>query len=87
VPLHLIKDLRLVEFGRCNVHTVNHDPYTAPTYRADVVIDNAKFGALTVVAHRKPYILLGRDVLNQLILIADGPSETFELVSSKSKPQ
>jgi len=34
------------------------------------------------LAHDVPYVLIGRDILNQVVLIADGPNETFELIQT-----
>ncbi|HUO11002.1 MAG TPA: hypothetical protein VM008_22065 [Phycisphaerae bacterium] len=84
VPDTAVDSLRLVEYGSRIVHVVNHAPYEAPTYRADVDVEGIQFKSLQVVGHHKPYVLIGRDILNQLKLIADGPNETFELIHPKS---
>jgi hypothetical protein len=78
LPTSVVASIRLVTFGHRMLHAVGHPPYEAPTYRAEMIVDARRF-QLEVVTHSQAYALLGRDLINEWILIADGPAELFEL--------
>jgi hypothetical protein len=49
-------------------------------YRVDLEIAHIKMADLEVVASAEGDLLLGRNITNQLRLLLDGPTETFELL-------
>ncbi len=49
------------------------------TYLVEVELDGQVY-SIEAVGHGATYALIGRDILNELKLIADGPAEVFELV-------
>jgi predicted aspartyl protease len=79
LPDSIVSEVRLAAFGFRMLRAVGHPAYKAPTYWAGITMSSHDF-TLEVVSHSQPYALLGRDLLNQLKLIADGPNETFELL-------
>ena len=60
------------------------EPRLLPTYRVRIQPDSGPVVDLTVLARPKRIALLGRDVLNDCILLADGPQKLFELTFGNS---
>ena len=50
-----------------------------PTFFITLLINNSFSFEIQVISSQKEYFLLGRDVLNQIILYANGPLEFFEI--------
>ena len=50
-----------------------------PTYFIELSLDQNEFVQLEVLARPRDVLLLGRDVLNDFVLVADGPKEYFEI--------
>jgi hypothetical protein len=48
------------------------------SYLLEIELDGKRW-AVEAIAHDIPYVLVGRDILNQLKLVADGPKEVFEI--------
>ncbi|MFO0763198.1 MAG: hypothetical protein U0359_42565 [Byssovorax sp.] len=48
-------------------------------YRADLEVDGHVFPRVEVLATRRPYVILGRNVLQHLVLRVDGPQEKLEI--------
>lgn len=48
-------------------------------YRVDLIIAGRQFIDLEAAAAPIDYILLGRDVLNELVITLDGPQRTFTI--------
>lgn len=51
-----------------------------PIFTVDIEVGSAKFLSVDVIGHYEDYILIGRNLSNQLRLLLDGPAETVELV-------
>ena len=52
-----------------------------PMFLISIYIDNLFSFELQVLSRPSEYVLIGRDLLNQIVLHADGPSEFFELTN------
>ncbi len=46
----------------------------------DITVENICLGSLEVVAYTASHGLLGRDVLNRLRILLDGPARTLEFL-------
>jgi len=57
---------------------------TMPTFLLEYSLDGSEYVELEVLTTARPYVLLGRDVLKGLVLIADGPKQFFEIKKSAS---
>ena len=53
-------------------------PYSSITYYGTIVVESRSFD-VEMATQDRPYVLLGRDIINQFVLHADGPAEIFEL--------
>ena len=51
----------------------------ATVYRVDLEIDGMSFPHVEALATRRPYVIIGRNVLSHLVLRIDGPGERLEL--------
>ena len=81
IPDSLIAELKLLEFNKRILYAVGHPGYLCFTYLATIMVESRSF-EIEMATHNRPYVLLGRDILNQFILHADGPAEIFELTWS-----
>lgn len=48
-------------------------------YRADLTIDGMEFPHIEALATRRPYAIIGRNVLRRLVTKIDGPAERLEV--------
>lgn len=48
-------------------------------YRVDLEIGDITFQRIEALATRRPYVILGRNVLQRLVMRIDGPGEKLEL--------
>jgi len=78
VPESLVVELRLLEFGKRLLRAVGHPAYRSMTYYGTIVVESRSFD-VEMATQDRPYVLLGRDVINQFVLHADGVAEIFEL--------
>lgn len=74
IPTDIVKRLQLVPCDRMRIAGIGGHVSLEPIYLA--VLKIHQFAALTLPilsVKDEPYVLLGRDVLNQFRLILDGP--------------
>ena len=64
------------------IEAVRQTGRTVYSYILGIELDGRIY-SVEVVPHNAPYVLIGRDILNQMTLIADGPNEVFELVHAQ----
>ncbi len=75
----LVDQWRLKPFSVVIVRGYNGQASTRPTYLVDLTIGNKKFTQLEVTLSLRTNVLLGRDVLNHLRIVLDGPRQTTEI--------
>lgn len=74
IPVRLQEGLSLKPFTRRRTKGALDSNYvTTPTFLLEYSLDGSEFFELEVLITARPYVLLGRDVLNSLVLIANGP--------------
>lgn len=80
IPEKLRKELNLPPRGVIFVRGVFDRKLKAhPSFFVTLSINHSFSFDLEVISSPRKYFLIGRDLLNQIILHADGPSELFEL--------
>jgi hypothetical protein len=80
IPGNLVDGLELVPLDELPVAGLGGQVFVAPTYRVEVVVRALSPQMVEVIAHaEEPYALLGRDVLNQLRVLLDGPGLALEI--------
>lgn len=57
------------------------------TYFIEISLDREEFLQLEVLARPRDALLLGRDVLNDFVLLANGPKEYFEIDSARNSDE
>ena len=75
VPRKFIERFRPLAFNTLCIRQTGRREHS---YLLEIMIAGHRY-SVEAVAHDASYALIGRDVLNQAVLIADGPREIFEL--------
>jgi predicted aspartyl protease len=79
IPLSLIDELGLSPESQIIVEGYDSRVATLATYYITLTVAQVRFQLLEVIAFPEPYILLGRDVLNDFYAQLNGPELTFDL--------
>lgn len=79
VPQAVVNRLGLLRVGDALILGYNEVPDVLPLYQFDMDVDVELIRDVRAVAYRGDLLLLGRDVLNHLRVLLDGPSLTFDL--------
>lgn len=79
VPLYLLKQIGARYVTKKRVRSYFGEARAVRTYLVDVVIDGITLPALEVVGDDVEETLIGRDVLNRLRLLLDGPRQKIEI--------
>lgn len=79
IPSSLIDQWKLKPFSVVFVRGYDGQTSTRLTYLIDLMIGNKKFAQLEVTLSLRTNVLLGRDVLNHLRIVLDGPRQTTEI--------
>ena len=82
VPATVIEQLRLMPAGEIEVEGYDGRCTTIRAYDVNLEIDHLTITGLLVIGFAEDYVLLGRDVLNQLRLLLDGPALTTEILTA-----
>jgi hypothetical protein len=80
IPGRLVEELRLVPLDSVSALGFGGHLLTLPTFLVELQI--RELGPVTVkvlASHDEPYALLGRDVLNRLAIVLDGPNLALEV--------
>ncbi len=79
VPGHVIADLELPPTRSVRAAGFAGALEDAIVYRVDVEIDGAVYAQMEALATRRPYAIIGRNVLRALVLRVHGPREQLDL--------
>ncbi len=86
VPAKILSRFELVESDRIWIRSQWGEYHSALTYVLDLHIGTLRLPAIQIVADdRGDEVILGRDVLNKLRLLLDGPEQTTEILEAKSR--
>jgi hypothetical protein len=81
IPTELYDGLELKWSGLVKVHGFNEERSTEfRTCRVNLSLENHRFELVEVVCVPKPYVLVGRDILNQLKILLDGRNLQFQFI-------
>ncbi|HET7089608.1 MAG TPA: retroviral-like aspartic protease family protein [Anaerolineae bacterium] len=84
IPANLVNQLNLVLASEIQVEGYNGHRATLPCYDIVLRVAHLRVVGLSVISFSEDYILLGRDVLNLLRLLLDGPALWLEVLSPQS---
>jgi predicted aspartyl protease len=79
IPEDLVQTLGLLSHDRFLAVAFDMQAKFIPSYLIDLTVAGWVFTQLEVPTAPLPYILIGRDVLNQLVITLDGPQLTFDI--------
>lgn len=84
VPAKILSKFEVAESDRTWIRSQWGELHSALTYVLDLHIGTLRLPAVQIVADdRGKEVILGRDVLNKLRLLLDGPEQTTELLHVK----
>jgi predicted aspartyl protease len=80
LPGPVVRSLGLVEDGRLSFQGFAGDVIELPIFYVEIQVhDRPEVAVRAALGEREPFILLGRDVLNALRLLLDGPQSALEI--------
>ena len=79
IPEYLINKLNLVPAGEVDVEGYKEGKEKHLTYFVDVEFKGFNFSYTEVIAVKRKNVLLGRDILNQTILLLDGKKLSYDI--------
>jgi hypothetical protein len=80
IPAAMVQQLGLTPAGETLVRGYEGQPESVPMYDIILRVAEARLVGLSAVTFSADYILLGRDALNWLRLLLDGPALTLEIL-------
>ncbi len=81
IPVAVIERLRLMPASEIEVEGYDTRRATVRAYDVNLQIDQLKVTGLLVIGFAEDYVLLGRDVLNRMRVLLDGPALTTEILT------
>lgn len=81
IPDSLVRGLDLGAAGEIWVHGTYSRWQRRPTFWVRIGLTDSLFFEIEVLSARRPGCLIGRDILNRIVLHADGPEKAFELIA------
>lgn len=79
IPEHLVEKLQLYPVGRLQLEGVDANTSMALTYAVQFTIGELSVARLEVILTGLDFAVVGRDVLNRLFLLLNGPELSFDL--------
>jgi len=79
IPLVTANALRLRQIGDVSIGDASGDWNSRPVYTVQVEFEGLLFTRVPVAAINFPVVLIGRDILNDLVVTFDGPRRTFTI--------
>ena len=83
IPHALVDILQLYPVGQIELEGVDATLQTIPAYAVHLSISELSIPRLEVIETGLDFVVVGRDVLNRLYLLLNGPEQAFDL---RSKP-
>jgi len=80
IPSEAVSRLSLELTGELTIAGYDDQPERVPIYAVWIALPDGRQVRLNVVAIARSNVLLGRDVLNSLRLLFDGPALTLEVL-------
>jgi len=80
LPNSIVEQLELPVSGSLEIAGYDGNPSIVTLRDAVLILDKFKFSGARIVPTNADYALLGRDVINFLRLVLDGPALTLEIL-------
>lgn len=81
IPFALVDQCRLSQTGQFAVEGYDRHTKSLPYYDVILRVAHLKLSGLSTITFSENYILIGRDALNYLRLVLDGPAPTLEILA------
>ncbi|MBI5714679.1 MAG: hypothetical protein HZC38_14855 [Chloroflexi bacterium] len=86
IPLYLLEEIEAVEFGDAVLHGVLGESKEVHLYEVDLHIESFVLKSVVVIGDEYgDQILLGRNVLNKMVLLLDGQSNLTKVLEQRPK--
>jgi hypothetical protein len=79
IPEPLVSVLQLYPIGRLQLESVNATTSVVLTYTVQITIGELSIPRLEVILTGLDFVVVGRDVLNGVYLLLNGPEQSFDL--------
>ena len=79
IPIELVASLGLIDFDKVVTISFDGSEEEQLTYLVDIFVAGKAFTDIEVITSPLSYALIGRDILNQLIITLDGPQLSFTM--------
>ncbi|MEX2716695.1 MAG: hypothetical protein Q6353_013605 [Candidatus Sigynarchaeum springense] len=79
IPADLVKSWDLIPFESIDARGTFGSFKQLNVYVIRVKFENGRIFKAKVIEKNRPYVIIGRNVLNQMVLHADGPGKIFTL--------
>lgn len=79
VPESLVERLKLYPVGRLQLEDANAVKTPVFTYEANMVMAGEPVKKMEVLVTPYPFVILGRDWLNDYYVLLDGPNQQFQI--------
>jgi predicted aspartyl protease len=80
IPLSLAEKLNLAPIGVMLVEGFDGEQRQLPLFAIDITLETRRLTGIEVVTYATNHGILGRDVLNRLRLLLDGPDQRVEIL-------
>jgi len=81
IPSDFVQRWGLRQRGTVRLRAYNGHVSRGPIYWVDLIIGTWHFPMVRVTGAKRTNVLLGRDVLNQMRIVHDGPQQIVEIIS------
>ncbi|MBX2999645.1 MAG: hypothetical protein KF893_14095 [Caldilineaceae bacterium] len=85
IPYTLLDALQLYPIGQLQLEGVEANTRVVPTYAIQLTIVELSIPRLEVIESGLDFAVVGRDVLNRLYLLLNGPEQTYPKVPGTSR--
>ena len=79
IPIELVASMGLIDFDKVVTISFDGSEEEQLTYLVDIFLAGKAFTDIEVISSPLSYALLGRDILNQLIITLNGPQLGFTM--------
>jgi predicted aspartyl protease len=79
IPSIVANALQLQQVDEIPVTSGHNDTTDQPIFVADIEFEGIQFPAVSILADEYPIALIGRDLLNELNTMLEGPAQRFSL--------
>ncbi len=80
IPTLVVEQLQLAPAGEALIQAYDGPPMRRPLYDIVLQVAHIRFEGLSVIVCSGNHVILGRDVINHLRLLLDGPAQRLEIL-------